>query len=553
MKGVFHFFSLLLRTSRAIRLSRLGVAMVLLASMISGLGGVGILIVVNKALAAQGSPGRLAWAFIGLCLIVPVSGFVSQFLIAKIGAQSVFDLRVQLCRRILGAPVRHLEEIGVHRLLAHLSDDVGTITTALVDLPLLGMHVAIILACLLYLAWLSGSTFLIVLGTLVLGTVAYRLPVIRATLHFGRMREELDRIFDHFRSLTQGIKELKMHRRRRESFMVEVFEPTGMAIRDHGIRANAIMALGNNSGRLLFFAVIGVVLFGLPRFRAVPGEVLTGYVLIILYMRTPVEILLARLPELSRAAVAIRKIDDLGLSLVSAAREADAPLAEELASSWQRLELVGLTHTYRREQEDGDFTLGPIDLCLRPGELHFLIGGNGSGKTTLAKLLVGLYAPEGGEIRFDGQKVTDENRDCYRQLFAVVFSDYYLFDELLGLRSDEMDAQAGEYLAQLHLDHKVKVEDGRLSSLDLSQGQRKRLALLTAYIEDRPIYLFDEWASDQDPLFKEIFYRKLLPDLRARGKTVIVISHDDHYYDIADRITKLDYGRIERIVQEVEA
>lgn len=553
MKGAFRFFSLLLRTSRAIRLSRLGLAMVLLASLISGFGGVGILIVVNKALAAQGSPGRLTWAFLGLCLIVPVSGFVSQFLIAKIGAQSVFDLRVQLCRRILDAPVRHLEEIGVHRLLAHLSDDVGTITTALVDLPLLGMHVAIILACLLYLAWLSGSTFLIVLGTLVLGTIAYRLPVIRATRHFGRMREELDRIFDHFRSLTQGIKELKMHRGRRESFMVDVFEPTGTAIRDHGIRANAIMALGNNGGRLLFFAVIGVVLFGLPRFRDVPGEILTGYVLIILYLRTPVEILLARLPDLSRAAVAIRKIEDLGLSLVSAAREADAPLAQGLESPWQRLELVGLTHTYRREEEDGNFTLGPIDLCLRPGELHFLIGGNGSGKTTLAKLLVGLYAPEGGEIRFDGQKVTDENRDRYRQLFAVVFSDYYLFDELLGLRSDQMDARAGEYLAQLHLDRKVKVEDGKLSSLDLSQGQRKRLALLTAYIEDRPIYLFDEWASDQDPLFKEIFYRKLLPDLRARGKTVIVISHDDHYYDIADRITKLDYGRIERLVQEVDA
>src|SRR4029079_10547844 len=139
-----------------------------------------------------------------------------------------------------------------------------------------------------------------------------------------------------------------------------------------------------------------------------------------------------------------------------------------------------------------------------------------------------------------GVPITDSNRDDFRQIFSAVFSDFYLFESLIGLESSGRDDQAREYLKQLHLSHKVRITNGSLSTTALSQGQRKRLALLTAYLEDRPFYLFDEWASDQDPLFKNIFYTQLLPELKARGKTVLAITHDDKYFDLADRIIKLD-------------
>jgi putative ATP-binding cassette transporter len=180
---------------------------------------------------------------------------------------------------------------------------------------------------------------------------------------------------------------------------------------------------------------------------------------------------------------------------------------------------------------------------LHPGEIVFLTGGNGSGKTTLAKLLTGLYTPETGEIRLNHQPVTDENRDQYRQHFSVVFSDFYIFETLLGLDNPDLDQQALHYLEQLQIQDKVQIKGGVLSTVDLSQGQRKRLALLTAYLEDRPIYVFDEWAADQDSRFKEIFYYQLLPGLKAEGKTVLVISHDDRYYHLGDRIIKLDDGQ----------
>jgi putative ATP-binding cassette transporter len=173
-----------------------------------------------------------------------------------------------------------------------------------------------------------------------------------------------------------------------------------------------------------------------------------------------------------------------------------------------------------------------------------VVGGNGSGKTTLAKILLGLYQPEAGELSVDGVEVTDENRDTYRQLFSATFSDFFLFDSLLGLDQDRVDESAARFLSQLRLERKVKVEGGRFSTLDLSQGQRKRLALLTAYLENRAIYLFDEWAADQDPYFKRIFYKELIPNFQRCGKTILVISHDEQFYELADRLIKLDSGRI---------
>jgi putative ATP-binding cassette transporter len=196
------------------------------------------------------------------------------------------------------------------------------------------------------------------------------------------------------------------------------------------------------------------------------------------------------------------------------------------------------------------FRVGPVNLTFRPGELVFIVGGNGSGKTTLAKVLTGLYEPEGGTIELDGKPIGFAERAAYRQRFTAVFNDFHLFDALLGIvdpnaaSRSQADARANALVAKLALDHKVQVVNGAFSTRELSTGQRKRLALVIAYLEDRPFYLFDEWAADQDPQFKAVFYEQLLPELRSRGKTVLVISHDDRYFHLADRVLKLDNGSI---------
>jgi putative ATP-binding cassette transporter len=212
-----------------------------------------------------------------------------------------------------------------------------------------------------------------------------------------------------------------------------------------------------------------------------------------------------------------------------------------------RLELRGIVHHYPGSTDDSRFTLGPVDLTVRQGEILFIVGGNGSGKTTLGLVMLGLYEPESGTIALNGVAVDEANRIQYRQYFSAVLSDFHVFEQLLGDDRQALSERATYYIDVLAMSHKVKIIDGKFSTIDLSSGQRKRLALVWSYLEDRPIYLFDEWAADQDPAFKRVFYTELLPELKARGKTVLIITHDDAYFSFADRIVRLEDGRLRQL------
>ncbi|MDB4951669.1 MAG: hypothetical protein JWM27_4318 [Gemmatimonadetes bacterium] len=518
-------------------------AVVVVLGVVGGAASTVLLTLINGMLADPGRNDAAAWwSFGAFCVLLPASRFVSQVLLVRLTQATASDLRLRLTQRILSAPLRRLETLGAPRMLASLTDDVQALTASLTNVPVMFLHGTVVVSCLAYMGWLSTRLFGIVLATVVVGILSYQLPLVFALRHFRQSRLTWDVLFGNFRGLIEGAKELRLHRGRRQAFLGGQLGPTVAELRDHNIAGGTIYALANCWGQVLFFLLIGAVLFVAPRMGGVAPQVLTGYTLAILYMLTPLDVLMNQIAAMGRGAVAARAVEELGLSLAGDAREgAPAPAA---ASSWRSLEMVGVTHRYLRENEDEVFTLGPVDLTLRPGEVVFVVGGNGSGKTTFAKLLTALYAPETGEVRLDGRPVGPDEGDAYRQLFSAVFSDFFLFEALLGLDDERLDDRARVYLARLHLDRKVRVQDGTLSTTELSQGQRKRLALLTAYLEDRPIYLFDEWAADQDPQFKEVFYRQLLPELKERGKAVVVITHDDRYYAVADRIVRLDDGKV---------
>ncbi|HEU4508613.1 MAG TPA: cyclic peptide export ABC transporter [Pyrinomonadaceae bacterium] len=538
-------FPFLLRNSRGIMI------LAIIAGLISGASNTGLLAVITAALGNYHSRTTLLWVFLGLCLLAPLSRIASEVLLVQLGQKAVFDLRMKLSRQILSVPLRQLEELGSHRLTAALIDDVVAISNAIVIVPILFINAGVVIGCLIYLCWLSWTAFLAVFAFLVLGIATYQLPIIAATRSFRHAREQEDSLFRHFNALVEGIKELKIHSRREEKFLNDVLQSTATSFRHHNVKAMAIYSAASSWGQLLVFLVIAVLVFFMTGITAGNSLALTGFALTILYMMTPLQVIMNNLPNLGRASVALDKIETLGLSLKAQVRDA-VTTGEDQKQSFQRLELIDVRHSYYVEGEPNNFTLGPLNLTFNRGEVVFIVGGNGSGKTTLGKLLIGLYSPESGEIRLNGQPITDENRNLYRQYFSVVFADVYLFETLLGLDSPELETRARSYLKRLQLDQRVQINGNRFSTTKLSHGQRKRLALLTAYLEDRPIYLFDEWAADQDPLFKEIFYLQLLPELKARGKTVFVISHDDHYYFVADRIIKLDYGKVECERQELD-
>lgn len=401
-----------------------------------------------------------------------------------------------------------------------------------------------LLAGWIYLSWLSVPVFLFMLGLMFLGTFSHQLLAVKGRYAFKLRREAQDSLFQHFRTTIEGIKELNLHKERRMVFL-EHLQVAAAASQHYRVAGMTKFAVAASWGLLMFFIPIGLLLFVLPQLTTISVPILSGYVLTIIFTIAPIRAVLNTLPEFSLANIALEKVDSLGLSLVTQTTEPNLTTTIGSAPGWRCLESERITHAYWGERSESSFILEPIVLTFHPGELVFLIGGNGSGKSTLVKLITGLYIPETGVIRLDGKPITDENQEWYCQQFAVVFSDFYLFERLLGLGNPELDTQTQEYLVKLHLDHKVQVRDGTLSTTALSQGQRKRLALLTAYLEDRLIYVFDEWASDQDPVFKEIFYTQLLPELRNKSKTVLVISHDDRYFHKADRIMKLNYGNVE--------
>ncbi len=522
------------------------VAIAIITGFLSGGSSAGLIALISSAASKSNAAPltTIAWGFVALVIVALITGVISQIMLIRLSQNAVLQLRMRLSRQILASELSHLEQLGNPRLLATLTEDVQAVANAVYVIPFLCIDMSMALGCLLYITWLSWLVFIMVLVLMLVAIGSCKCLLYRGEKLLALAREDQDSLFKNFSTITAGIKELKLHYQRRHFFLTHRLEATASRFRNHNVQGLTLFATTTSWGKLIFFFAIGFVLFILPHLFAIDNETLSGYILTFTYLMLPMDNISNNLPLISKASVALQKIESLGLSLASRAEIATAP--PNSLTNWHSLQLINVTHTYYTDKEDKSFILGPINLTLYPQELVFIVGGNGSGKSSLAKLITGLYIPENGEIILDQTSITENNREWYRQHFSVVFSDFYLFAELLGLENNEnLDIQAQKYLEKLQLDHKVKIENGQLSTTSLSQGQRKRLALLTAYLENRPIYLFDEWAADQDPIFKDIFYTQLLPELKTQGKTILVISHDDHYFHLADRIIKLDYGKIE--------
>jgi putative pyoverdin transport system ATP-binding/permease protein len=515
-----------------------------LGSVLSGVAGALLVALINRSLTApRGALAELGLEFAAVGLASWLLRWLSHALFVRLGQATQARLRLHVSTSFAQAPYREIERQGAARLLAVMTEDIGAVAEFFVVLPRLIMQAAIVLGCFAYLAWLSLPAFGVAIGMVVLGSLRHTWAVRRASGHLGEARRAEDELYECFRALVAGAKELKLNRARRAAF-AELLGTAVERVREQRARGLLIFVAAGSWGAFLFFAVIGAVIFGLGSAFEVPGPVRAGYALMFLYMMYPMEGLLEAIPEISRTRVAIERIEAVGATLTRAARPPRAP------ATIDRLVLTNVSHAYRRDSEDGAFELGPIDLVLRGGEVLFLIGGNGSGKTTLAKLVAGLYEPERGQIELDGRPVDAATRDAYRQHFAAVFSDFHLFDELLGLTDPALEPRARQLLVELELAHKVRIERGKFSTTELSRGQQKRLALLVACLEDRPIYVFDEWAADQDPAYKEVFYTRVLPELKARGKALLVVTHDDRYFHLADRAVRLVAGRITAIAPE---
>ncbi|HEY4049041.1 MAG TPA: cyclic peptide export ABC transporter [Acidobacteriaceae bacterium] len=516
--------------------------------LLSGLAGAGVVSVISDCASSTAPVRTLAPLFFLVCIVQVLCKSFSQLTLMRLTQEAVYRLRIELCRKVLAMPYRKLEDMGKARLLAILTTDISTYTQAAQLMPSIFSNGIVIVVCLCYVALMSWKIFCCLALLLALGTSGYSFASRWPTRQMHKAREQIDVLFRLFRSLLEGIRELQLNASRAGHFIDQLVDPSAKHFRSLYVRAMVGYTFFDNLGGALFFLVIGLLLFVMPIWLPQPPNVMITLTFLLLYLISPVGEVMAALPSVRQSEIALGRIRQLEAELtVGHGEPVGPPFVDPFShpvSGAPLLRFEAVYHNFPGLTEDKPFVLGPIDLSVEKGELLFIVGGNGSGKTTLAMLLLGLYAPEQGRIVLNGVGVDRLNLGHYRQYFSAVFSDFHLFDEILCGDQREIATKATNYLEKLGLAHKVRIESSRFSTTSLSLGQRKRMALVSSYLEDRPIYLFDEWAADQDPAFKRVFYTELLPELKRAGKTVFVISHDDTYFHCADRIVRLAEGKL---------
>jgi putative pyoverdin transport system ATP-binding/permease protein len=511
------------------------------SGMVAGVSYAAIAAIINRAVRGGTPLILLGWSLLGTCVMHVVMRMLSTHAMLRLSQEALYQMRLELCRRLLATPQETLQALGKPRLLAIVTRDVDTLSDAYQALIALTINAVIIGACLIYLGRLYWPLLVVFSVFLVLGVGGTELLRHWPMHYIKAARERLDGLYAQLRNLIEGSRELQLNRRRGRYYVEQVIASQAAHIRDGQVGGMVRFSLVMSFGDLVYFASFGVLLFVLPHWLTMPPGTLANAVIILLFVSSAISEVLRLLPSMSQARVALDKIQNLEKTLPGAVMDKGAVFAPQEPL---HLELQGIQHRYKSEQ-DRHFVLGPLDLNIHGGEIVFVVGGNGSGKSTLGMILLGLYRADEGEIRLNGSPLNESNREHYRQHFSAVLADFHLFEEISSEQDPYLEERARSYIKALRIDHKVSAQDGKFSNVELSSGQRKRLALVSAYLEDRPAYLFDEWAADQDPEFKRIFYTRLLPDLRAAGKAVIVITHDDAYFEYADRVLRLEEGQIE--------
>lgn len=536
------FFTFLEKESKA--LDRRLLILAAIASMINLFLLFALTAAANKAVQHESILWDLTIVAIGLFSYWISKGFVLRR-ITLVVEGIVERVRLRLVEKIRYADLASIEMIGkapaynaVSTHALNISRGASGIVSAFTALALLCWASLLILI-------LSGTAFLILAGTVALLIILFNAYQAKMNVWLKASVDQDNRFLSAFGDLIDGFKELKMNSAKAGDFLESSLGPLAASARElrtqTGLMLNRCIMLAT----LSLFIVLAALVFLLPLFTPDQVSNLPRLIIFVVFLFGPFGQVMGTYPAFNEAIASIREIQRVEKLLDSIYEAGLAEPVSEVASAihFESLHCTALTFNYRDERGQPSFSLEPLDFQLSRGELVFIVGGNGSGKSTFLKVLAGLYPPGNGSIAVNGVVTGHDNRQNYRNLFSCVFSDFHLFDCLYGIKEVDHDRVRG-LLELTDLLHKTSIVDRQITFLNLSTGQRKRLALVVSLLEDKPILLLDEWAAEQDRPFRRKFYREILPWLKQQQKTVVAVSHDDDYYDVADRVLKMEFGRI---------
>lgn len=521
---------------------------ILLMSIISGLSDVVIISMITSSFSSNFEHSYQLFYYLLALGVYLIGRRQVQFHLINISLGLVYDLRIRLTEKIFKTPFQNFERIDKGRVYSTMDQDIGVIGNAAGMFTGLFISSIAIGGTFIYLATLEIKTTLILFAVILILTLIYYYVSKKTDTYYEEARDERGRFMGLLDGLIHGFKEIDLHEKCKENYKTDI-ETSAARLREKVTFADLNFLNAQLLGESMLLLLLGIIVFGLPIFKNdLNFYMIASFVIVLLYILSPLQNLLNSGPELMRFKVSWKRISGFIDDIPEAGpvvKKSDLMVNEVF--SFKAEELYFSYPKSNGTQEN--FQIGPISLEAKKGEIIFITGSNGSGKSTLAKLLIGLYKPQKGSILIN--QIEQEN-EFLGEYFSAVFNPPYIFRKLYGIDSLQFENdKIYDLLNVLGLEGKVSVSGNEYSTIDLSSGQRKRLALLQCYLEDSPLLLFDEWASDQDPTYRSYFYKTLLPQMKSKGKIIIAITHDDNYFHVADQVLEMREGELVEKMQKI--
>lgn len=484
-------------------------------------------------------PGVYLLYFISALFVFVTARWIVSIKIISYTQNMLKAKKSDILKMVLRSPYLPLIK-NKQNVFTALTRDANNIVQASVSAVDITTNIVIVIICFTYMGFLSWKLLLCIIGLVLFTCMLYMVVEKRAHSFFNKAMSYDDKFVKYLNEMLNGFKEIVIDRRKgmdiQQRHLITAVESSVT------LNKRALVAYLNNRvlGQIAFYLFIGVLLLYVGQLLRVENIIIVNFVFLVMYVFGPIETVIILLPALSQAKASWKRLNLLENDLLEAGVE---QLEVSELVSFDFLNAEGITYQHEAEVKGDAFRIGPIDFSFKSGDIVFIYGGNGSGKTTFVNILVGLVLPDLGDIYVNGQLMGKMQLQNYRSLFAPVFSDFYLFEECYGIGTIDV-CKAQEYLKIFELTEKVSLQNNKFTTINLSTGQRKRLALIYAMLEKKPVLILDEFAADQDPYFRKKFYLQILQFLKKEGFSVIAITHDDQYYQYCDHLYKMDYGNL---------
>jgi len=512
----------------------------LIAAVISGISNGLLLAIVNHAAEAVALDEDLAQYFMlymATFLLFLYTQWMAYEKAIILIEEALYSVRTRLSRKIPQVELSFIEKMGISNLYSRLTQNDTFVSQAMPQVTAAAQMSMLMIFSSLYLAYISPISFFITFIAISLGISLFvvQSKIVKSSLKLVKKKET--RYYSSISDMLHGFQEVKINQQKSQDILSDIALISKEA-RDLKIKAGRKEARIWGFGRVFIYAILPILVFIIPSFSDEHASDIFKITATLLFITGPITILVSMLPVINRVNLVIEEM----MNLETAMDKACTTHIDDINQDIKTFSEIKVEATYF-SYPGSSFSVGPFTQTIKSGELIFVVGGNGSGKSTFLKVLTGLYFPVSGHLQVDGRVISTESYQSYRSLYSVVFTDFHLFEKLYGIK-DISSEQVNYWLEKMRMQHKVQYKEGAFTSINLSTGQRKRLAFIAAILEERPVLILDEFAADQDPQFRQYFYEELLLELKAEGRTIIAVTHDDHYFHVADRILKMDNGKL---------